>query len=180
MNFCSRLKKFETFSIIENVVDENQIQIFMDYWVSKPVGVVTEFNKWDNSSPTKTKIIANNRVVEIIGIQKQEMKFLSDILYESFSCITENFDLEYPHYFTYYPLGGKHTPHRDFSKKVKREWVLTLLLNDNFEGGDLIVGGNYTPKKKGSIIIFDCNILHEVTPVQLGERFVITECAKKI
>lgn len=180
MNLCSRIEKFENFYVINDVFDDDQIQIFMDYWNKTPIGAHTQVNKWDTTSKSKTKIDANNRLVEIIGIQKHEMEFLSSVLYEAFSCVTENFDLEYPHYFTHYPLGGKHGRHRDTTTKVNREWVLTLLLNDNFEGGDLIIGDNFTPKQKGSIIIFDCNIFHEVTPVLSGERFVITECAKKI
>ena len=89
----------------------------------------------------------------------------------------EDFEIEFPHYFTHYPLGGKHTLHKDFLPTFNRQWVITLLLNDNFEGGELIINGNVTPKEKWSAILYRGDLFHEVTPVSFGERFVVTECA---
>jgi predicted 2-oxoglutarate/Fe(II)-dependent dioxygenase YbiX len=53
------------------------------------------------------------------------------------------------------------------------------MLNDDFEGGDLIINQNITPKEKGIAILYNGGLFHEVTPVLFGERFVVTECAGK-
>jgi predicted 2-oxoglutarate/Fe(II)-dependent dioxygenase YbiX len=179
MNFCSNINQFDKFYVIDGVIDDKQIEVLMDYWYKTPIGVYTDKNNWNTTSTTKTKIDATNRVVEIIGIQKYHFEFLSNILTDCFECVIKEFSLEYPHYFTYYPMGGKHSKHRDFIRQFNREWVITLMLNDNFEGGDLVIDGQITPKKKGSVIIYDGSLFHEVTSVVSGERFVITECAGK-
>jgi predicted 2-oxoglutarate/Fe(II)-dependent dioxygenase YbiX len=56
---------------------------------------------------------------------------------------------------------------------------MILILNDDFEGGELIVNEKVVPKEKGMAILFDGSIFHEVTPVLFGERFVVAECAGK-
>jgi predicted 2-oxoglutarate/Fe(II)-dependent dioxygenase YbiX len=56
---------------------------------------------------------------------------------------------------------------------------MILILNDDFEGGELIVNEKVLPKEKGMGILFDGSIIHEVTPVLFGERFVVAECASK-
>jgi predicted 2-oxoglutarate/Fe(II)-dependent dioxygenase YbiX len=179
MNFCSRIKNFQNFYVIDDVIDNDKIETLINFWYKTPIGVLTDRNIWDTESLTKTKITSVNRIVEIIGIQKYHFEFLTNILTRCFECVIQDFDLEYPHYFTFYPVGGKHTKHSDFIEKFNRDWVLTLMLNDNFEGGDLVINEEFTPKKKGSVIIYNGSLMHEVTPVISGERFVITECAGK-
>ena len=87
-------------------------------------------------------------MVEIVGIQKGTFPFLSKILENCFSRVIEDFEMEYPHYFTYYPLGGKHTRHTDSSLGFNRDWIITLYLNDDFEGGELVINNQVSPKKK--------------------------------
>ena len=167
------------FKVLENVITDDEIQILLDHWNSIECDIFSNVNKWDNSSKTKTKIDSSTRLVEIVGIQKGTFPFLSKILEDCFSQVIEDFKMEYPHYFTYYPLGGKHTKHTDGISGFNREWVITLYLNDNFEGGELVIGNEVSPIKKGSAVLYNGNTLHEVRPVTKGERFVITECAGK-
>jgi len=167
------------FKVIDNVITDDQIQILLDHWYSVECDIFSSVNKWDVNSKTKTKIDSSNRLVEIVGIQKGTFPFLSKILEDCFSRVIEDFEMEYPHYFTCYPLGGKHTTHRDGISEFNREWVITLYLNDDFEGGELVINKQISPIKKGSAVLYNGNTLHEVRPVTKGERFVITECAGK-
>ena len=49
---------------------------------------------------------------------------------------------------------------------------MSLVLNDDFEGGDLEIFGVPTPKlETGSMIFFPSFIAHEVTPVTKGTRY---------
>ena len=177
---CTKIKNYNNFKIISGVISDTQIEELLDFWNQIEIGTITNENTWDTNSEMKTKIDADNRVVEIVGVKKGLIPFLTEILFNCFECVTDSFELEGPHYFTYYPLGGKHSKHKDFIKSFNREWVITLMLNDDFEGGDLIIEGETVPKEKGSVIIYDGNTKHEVTPVTKGQRFVITECAGKI
>jgi hypothetical protein len=173
------MEDFGDYKIIKNAINLDQIKFLLEYWDSVTCDVDTNFNKWDKSSTTKTKITSTNRNVEIMAIQKNQFEFLTDIFNNCFSEVMSNFVLEFPHHFTYYPLGGKHLPHHDAFGDYNREWIVSLMLNDNFEGGELVINKNVTPKEQGMAIIFKANLIHEVKPVTSGERFVITECAGK-
>ena len=179
MDLCEKLEDFGDFKIIRNVISDEEIQSLMNFWNSIPSFVEIDVNRWDTTSTSITKINANNRYVNIVGIQKDYLPFVSNIFTECFSCVISEFDLEFPHYFTHYPLGGKHSKHRDFIASFNREWVMTLMLNDDFDGGELIINHKIAPKEKGIAILYNGGLFHEVTPVLFGERFVVTECAGK-
>jgi predicted 2-oxoglutarate/Fe(II)-dependent dioxygenase YbiX len=178
-NLCENIIYYDNFRVIPNVINEQEVQELLKYWNGITIGVSVNINNWDVHSTTKTKIQASNRNVEIIGIPNNKFVFLTEKLIECFSCFIEDPSLESPHYFTYYPVGGKHTRHRDSSSEFNRDLVLTLFLNDDFQGGELIINGETAPVKKYSAIIYDGNLFHEVKSVTFGERFVITECAGK-
>lgn len=68
-------------------------------------------------------------------------------------------------------------PHRDNGQAVTahRRFALSIALNDDFEGGDLMFPEyNLRPHKvpKGWCIVFPCAILHTVTRVTRGCRYV--------
>lgn len=68
-------------------------------------------------------------------------------------------------------------PHRDNGQSVTahRRFALSIALNDNFSGGELIFP-EYNQRThripKGWCIVFPCAILHAVTRVTLGRRYV--------
>ena len=160
-----------------NVISPSQIEYLINYWNNIECKTFTDTNVWDINSTAKTKIVSDIRNVEIIGIKKKSIEFLTEILNNCFSQVMSEFVLEGPHYFTYYPIGGKHSLHGDGIDSFDRKWVITLMLNDDFGGGELVIDGNVMPKEKGCAILYDGNLLHEVREVTSGERFVITECA---
>ena len=82
--------------------------------------------------------------------------------------------------------GGKYDPHMDMGGTFPtglRKISSTIILNDDYEGGDLIFEGLgempngdpviYYPKTPGTIVFFPSFLLHGVTPVTKGTRYSI-------
>ena len=73
--------------------------------------------------------------------------------------------------------GGHFAPHRDNTTAgtAHRRFAISLNLNDDFEGGDLVFPefgrARYRPPAGGACV-FSCSVLHQATPVTLGQRFV--------
>lgn len=56
----------------------------------------------------------------------------------------------------------------------QRKLTFTLLLNDNFTGGDFqLLDGSIIEKKKGKLLILPSFLAHKVTPVTSGTRYAI-------
>ena len=76
--------------------------------------------------------------------------------------------------------GGYFRTHRDNSTPATahRRFAMSLLLNDDYEGGYLRFpeyGPHlYRPSARGAII-FSCSLLHEATDVTAGRRFVLLD-----
>ena len=88
------------------------------------------------------------------------------------------FDL---HVVLSYSAEGKHFfgAHRDNGAPTTadRAFALSLNLNDDFEGGELIFpeyAGIRVSPPAGGAAVFSCSILHQVLPVTRGRRFVLT------
>ena len=85
-----------------------------------------------------------------------------------------------------YEVGQFYNKHMDFNgdsgtKAHTRKLSMSLQLSDekSYDGGDLILYYDEqkypTPKSKGTIIVFDSRITHEVTPVTRGERYSLVK-----
>ena len=85
-----------------------------------------------------------------------------------------------------YSIGQFYNKHTDFnfhpeSKSHTRKLSVSVQLSDedSYDGGDLLLyfgGEKYiTPKSKGSVIVFDSRMTHEVTPVTRGERYSLVK-----
>ena len=86
-----------------------------------------------------------------------------------------------------YEVGDHYKPHLDSIGTHSTRWIakdnphlhnktrkisMSLILNDDFEGGDLELFGTPKPKQeKGSMIFFPSFLAHEVTPVTKGTRY---------
>ncbi len=177
------LKHGENYSYVENVLSDDEIKYLMNHWDNIDIStILTGSYEWDVWSPNKTIIDKGHRLVEIVGIPKHNIGFLSEKIKTIFSLVVDyDFGIEGPHYFTKYPTGGFHTPHKDGGtyNDVTRDKVITIQLTDEneYKGGDLIINGEMAPRSKGTFIVYSGMDLHEVTKVTKGERFSITECA---
>jgi hypothetical protein len=176
---CNDIQHYDNFIVIRNVLLNEEIRILFDFFNTTEIGHTIHNNNWDVNSDKKTKISNSNREVEIIGLPYNKFEFLTQKLLDCFSCVIENPKLESPHYFTRYNIGGKHALHYDFINTFDREWVLSLVLNDDYEGGDLVINGEIVPHEKNIAILYSGALKHEVKSVTFGSRFVITECATK-
>ena len=85
-----------------------------------------------------------------------------------------------------YTLGQFYDKHVDFNgnpdtKSHTRKLSMSVQLSDenSYDGGDLIIyygGEKYiTPRVKGTVIVFDSRLTHEVTPVTKGQRYSLVK-----
>ena len=75
-----------------------------------------------------------------------------------------------------YKEGGFYRQHIDDNKGVERRISMSLLLNDDYDGGDFQFFGDYKVNcEAGSAIVFPSNYCfpHEILEVQSGERYSI-------
>ena len=94
------------------------------------------------------------------------------------------FDREFAfdaHVVLSYSADGRHFfgAHRDNGAPTTadRAFAVSLNLNDDFEGGELIFpeyAGVKVSPPTGAAAVFSCSILHEALPVTRGRRFVLT------
>ncbi|MFO1162987.1 MAG: 2OG-Fe(II) oxygenase [Reyranellaceae bacterium] len=94
------------------------------------------------------------------------------------------FDREFTfdsHVVLSYSAEGKHFfgAHRDNGAPTTadRAFAVSLNLNDDFEGGELIFpeyAGVRVSPPPGAAAVFSCSLLHQVLPVTRGRRFVLT------
>ncbi len=84
-----------------------------------------------------------------------------------------------------YSEGEFYGLHRDYDYEDKftitRKLSLTVQLSDenDYEGGDLVFHTGYDKEKstrgKGSVVVFDSKLYHEVTPVTKGTRYSLVK-----
>ena len=82
-----------------------------------------------------------------------------------------------------YEPGDSFSPHRDYiwvtddgkeSYARDREQSMSILLNDDFEGGDLMIEYKKAHMNKGDATLFSAKDLHWVTGVREGTRYVLS------
>lgn len=77
-------------------------------------------------------------------------------------------------HFHKYDMSGNFKKHNDFLNG--RVYILGVILNNNYEGGELIVYDTNTYKIKkeiGNTFLFETKIEHEVTKIESGIRYSI-------
>jgi len=76
-----------------------------------------------------------------------------------------------------YKIGDYVKKHVDTSSEQHRTLSCSLILNDNYDGGDFVFfGGKHkVPPKAGSAVVFPSNFCfpHAVTPVTNGDRHAV-------
>lgn len=74
-------------------------------------------------------------------------------------------------------VGGHFRAHRDNTTKgtAHRKFALSVALNADFDGGEVSFpeyGSRSFKAPPGGAVIFSCSLLHEVSPVTRGRRYV--------
>lgn len=89
-------------------------------------------------------------------------------------------ELIYPRIMTcaiqVYEVGHRFSPHRDVyaDKRKVRTHSMSILLNNEFEGGELYIEGEPARQNKGDLVMFHPNQMHWVEGVWKGTRKVLT------
>jgi len=168
------------FSVIPNVLSDNDISTLLQYWNSIDVISKIKNNNWDIKNKVITDIDVKFRNVRITGIQFNQFPTITqkikNVCEEYLKCECE---LEFPHYLTEYNEGSFHAKHIDNSfGYTKRDMIVGVQLSDSddYTGGDLIINNEIVPRTKGSLIIYNGTTSHEVTKVTKGIRYSLTEC----
>ena len=131
----------------------------------------------------------NFEQTEIEGVRTCDVCFvddpdLNDVVRQWVTKVNEaalwDFNIDYlePLQLTRYKEGDKYDWHQDESEwhKDKREGgrirkiSFTLLLNDDYEGGEFSLINQTVPLKAGQMIFFHSDDYHAVAPVKSGER----------
>jgi len=176
----SNVITYDNFTVIHNVLSEEEIDEIHSIFKPIEIGHDSSISKWMVNSNKKTKVDAPNRNVTIIGIKSHELPFIELKIKECLHTLLEKeVTLEYPHYYTHYDVGGFHSLHVDAGiEEFDRQYVIIIHLSDpsDYEGGDLLVNKEVTPKEKGMAILFNGLKPHEVTKVTKGERIILSEC----
>ena len=58
-------------------------------------------------------------------------------------------------------------------------WTSIVFLNDDFDGGELIIDNCIIKPKKNQLILFTGNLPHVVAPIINGERFTLVSISEK-
>jgi hypothetical protein len=58
-------------------------------------------------------------------------------------------------------------------------WTSIVFLNDDFEGGELIIDNCIIKPKKNQLVLFTGNLPHVVAPIINGERFTLVSISNK-
>ena len=99
MDICKNIEDYGDFKIIRNVISNYEIQSVINFWNSFNSFIEIDKNGWDTTSKSITRINAPYRVVDIVGIQKNDLPFLSDIFLKCFGCILSDFFFRIPTLF---------------------------------------------------------------------------------
>jgi PKHD-type hydroxylase len=99
----------------------------------------------------------------VVSGNTQKFKFQIDKFEEGFQ-------------FTKYEPSDHYSWHSDLGdedERVRRKLSLVVLLNDDYEGGDLqfFPSGIAIPRRKGLVALFPSYLVHRVAPVTRGTRY---------
>lgn len=81
-------------------------------------------------------------------------------------------------YFAKYPAGSHYnTMHMDcksgLDHMLQRKVSFTLILNDDYEGGEFCVHQHTLEAKKGRLLVFPSFLLHAVNKITAGTRYCV-------
>ena len=143
---------------------------------------------WDKNRNYTT---SNRRKCDYIHIttEGKSYRVMDNMLYQKFGDIMKQhtegsyltLDEDSGYTFLKYNKGGGYIRHVDATTDVHRHISCVLLLNDDFEGGELTFFGSdgideYTPEfNKGDMLLFPSNYMypHRINRITSGTRYVV-------
>ena len=125
---------------------------------------------WPQLDGNLTENHINQNVINIHNIDKNEFKFIGARLNAEIQKISK---YHYANYFqlTKWNTGCAAEAHKDIQNHI---WSSILYLNNNFTGGETIVGDEIVKPETGKLIIFEgAKLTHSVNMVTKGVRYTI-------
>ena len=125
---------------------------------------------WPQLDGNLTENHFNQNVINIHNIDKNEFKYIGAKLNYEIQKISKY------HYANYFQLTKWNTgcfaqAHKDIQNHI---WSSILYLNDNFTGGETIVGDEIVKPETGKLIIFEgAKLSHSVNKITKGVRYTI-------
>ena len=161
-------------SIIKNAVDNKFIQSIMDVGESQKLeeaNVGGESNTSNNIRSTKISWIMDKTILLTLKDKILEINKSKNWNYD----ITDMFPFQYSvyhendHYDWHVDVGSIHLGQKE------RKISFSLILNDNYKGGQFIISDVLYKPEQGSAIIFPSNFMfpHEVKTIKKGTRYSI-------
>jgi len=138
-----------------------------------------------SATPLGDKELPHHRKCDVLGIK--DNKEIEEIIRESVDLYKQTFPLcnvskVIDTQFLRYGPGGKFEAHVDSYGEALRTLSVSIILNDNYNGGDFAFFDSTGTKQQhhitpvqGDIIVFPSNFLfpHAVKPVKFGTRYAI-------
>ena len=144
----------------------------------------------DTSYEKGTTININKEFLRNVNIQSNNINWINALL-QGYIRYANHYIFHYdlsdddkePAQISKYSKGEYYKMHMDFGKGIHltRKLSLTVQLSDedSYEGGDLIFYNgsikDKAPRGKGSVIVFDSRLNHEVTEVTKGVRYSLVK-----
>lgn len=124
------------------------------------------------------------RTPELTGTVKRNSEILHDGLLTTIGKrIANNSEIQldciplqyHPPKFSRYKTGEYYHRHTDspWMGSTRTDISCTLWLNDDYEGGELLIGDEKVKGNPGQCVIYQCGTPHEVLPVTSGERLCV-------
>lgn len=144
-------------------------KILLDYEVCNRL-----IKNYDNDLTRITQ--STHRSVDVKDISIDEIPNLKDAVLSANNLVYK-FDLnnEIECYFSKYSVDDHYDKlHIDAGPgEITRKLSFSLLLNDNYSGGDFYILDTKIEKKKGKLIIFPSFLPHKVSTIKSGTRYSI-------
>tara|TARA_B110000503_G_C6933774_1_gene323910 strand:- start:181 stop:687 length:507 start_codon:yes stop_codon:yes gene_type:complete len=136
-------------------------------------------NKY-NQDATHRATQGTNRDVYIKRIDLADHLDIANTLFEANQAFYNfNISRKIECYFARYETGNHYNAEHtdciilDNANDLQRKMSFSLLLNDNYEDGNLCITGINIEKSTGTLIVFPSFIPHSVSTVTSGTRYVI-------
>ena len=172
--------------VYNNVLTHEECNLILDEYV--------ESKEWCNAmvggGVKKDNIrrcqIAHISLKEVISNNEKIRKEIDTLVFNKVGSVAARYIQEFPYCnistdsgydLLRYNEGGFYTIHTDSCKDGPRTVAMSLVLNDNYDGGEIAFfeRSHIIKPLAGSVVIFPANFMypHEIMPVLSGTRYAI-------
>ena len=149
--------------VIRNAVPQQ----FLDYLIEIPIDL--------QRARVNNKSVSINRRCWVTEMDSNDtVKSIINPLFESYNNIEINGEVESQLIFYREEDAGNYDLHQDvFYSDNVRKLSMSLLVTDEFTGGELTIMNEVIDIKKGDAVIFPSFLPHSVAPVKTGSRLAL-------